>query len=212
MLLASTGLSGAGCTAVDSEQAATAEASARALAEERAVPPSHCRDDEDPFEPNDTADEALTLPFDRVWTSPEWGGDASFYKSLYLCNANEDWFRIPASTLSLPPGDEPVGDGYALQLRFTVNGAGICRNAEDCGDLVLPPSKKNTVTVELYSAATGQHLGAITDPQGVISLDGVGTMYTEDFLIRIHAPAPARFDYDLSILLKSYDGEDECEC
>lgn len=153
----------------------------------------------DAWEPNDDPDDPTDVAWSRVseWSAYHEVADA------YLCPGEDDWYRFDVADL-----------GYAvhyLYVRALVKDAGLCGAA--CGEPVLAPGPGNAMAIEVYRADTHEPLTAQTADGGVLALGGYGDDYAGTLLVRVHSDtATAEYPYRLSVELRNYEGEDECEC
>lgn len=153
----------------------------------------------DPWEPNPSADRASMVP----WESAD--GFTAYHRinDAGLCAGEDDWYRYDVESL-----------GHAehyLYLRALVEDAGLC--GEDCDQPVLVAGPEHAMTVEVYRAHDMQLLASDTKDGGVLMINGSGgEAYAHDLLIRVFSPTFAEYHYRLSVEVRNYDGEDECEC
>jgi hypothetical protein len=153
----------------------------------------------DPWEPNASAHQPRMMAWEWVdeWTANHQIEDAG------LCAGDDDWYHYEVQSL-----------GYVehyLYIRALVEDAGLC--GEDCGQPVLPAGPKYAMTVEVYRADNMQMLTSDTDDDGVLVINGPGgEAYEHDLLIHVFSETHAQYRYRLSVEIRNYDGEDECEC
>jgi hypothetical protein len=120
-----------------------------------------------------------------------------------LCSGESDWYHVAAGSLNYR--------FYALHLDGIVEGSSWC--GEGCEEPWLPDAPENTLQIDVHDAATLQLLGTQTATDGRVDLGGTGEAYSKDLLVHVHADPPeAAYAYMLSIEIRGYDGEDECEC
>lgn len=163
-----------------------------------APPITHCPF-EDPWEPNGAAEQPSLVAWQSAdgWTAHCEISDAG------LCAGEDDWYRYDVETL-----------GYVehyLYVRALVEDAGLC--GTDCGQPELMPGPRYEMTVEIYRAYDMQLLTSSTDDDGVLAINGPGgEPYTHDLLVHVFSETLAEYPYRLSVEVRNYDGEDECEC
>jgi hypothetical protein len=168
-----------------------------------------CGDLPDSLEPNDTAAAAPIVQPGPIYVSPP-SILAGWSMIACLSGDNEDWYKIASSQIDWE-GDGG-GEGIHMQIRFFARNTGYCEGVAICSGEQLPDAPETTVSVELYNAATMQLLSSGTSAFGVVRVNGGGRIFAQDFLVRVHGPPEALYDYGLSITLTTIDGEDECEC
>ncbi|MCY1053518.1 hypothetical protein [Nannocystis sp. SCPEA4] len=153
----------------------------------------------DAWEPNDDPDDPTDMAWDAADTWSAWHE----VDDAYLCPGEDDWYRI-----------DLAGLGYSvhyLYVRALVKDAGLCGAA--CGEPVLAAGPENAMTIEVYRADTHEALIAQTADDGVLALAGSGDDYADGLLLRVHSDTPtAEYPYRLSVSVRNYEGEDECEC
>jgi hypothetical protein len=153
----------------------------------------------DPWEPNASAHQPSMVAWESAdeWTAHHQIDDAG------LCAGEDDWYHYEVESL-----------GYVehyLYIRALVENAGLC--GADCGQPVLPAGPKYAMTVEVYRADNMQMLTSYTDDDGVLVINGPGgDAYAHDLLIHVFSHTLAQYSYRLSVEVRNYDGEDECEC
>jgi hypothetical protein len=153
----------------------------------------------DPWEPNATADQPSRVAWlsANEWTAHHQIDDAS------LCAGEDDWYAYDIETL-----------GYLehyVYIRALIAEAGLC--GSDCGQPVLLAGPQHAMTVEVYRAHDLQLLTSATDDDGVLVINAPGgDAYARDLLIHVFSETSAEYAYRLSVEVRNYDGEDECEC
>jgi hypothetical protein len=153
----------------------------------------------DSWEPNPTADQPSLVTWGWVdgWTAYHQIDDVG------LCAGEDDWYRYDVENL-----------GYVehyLYIRALVENAGLC--GSDCGQPELVPGPEHAMTIEVYRAYYMQLLTSATHNGGVLVINGPGgEAYAHDLLIRVFSHTSAEYPYRLSVEIRNYDGEDECEC
>lgn len=153
---------------------------------------------DDGYECNDVPLHASLLPFGQVTEWYAW----TYLSDGYLCSTNDDWYRIQTSTLGY--------DENHVYIRLLARDAGFC--GMSCDEVELPPLPENTAQVDVYDSTGTMLLATRTSMQGVAALNLFGPQYDEEFLIHVSGPIAAQYSYRLSVEVRSYDGEDECEC
>jgi len=82
-----------------------------------------------------------------------------------------------------------------------------------CDQPWLPDAPENAMKVEVYDAETQTLLDTQTSQSGRINMHGSGGNYSKDLLLHVVGPTlEATYAYRLQVAVRSYDGEDECEC
>jgi hypothetical protein len=160
----------------------------------------------DNYEPNEAPELATLVSWDRV-SSPdeEMYKDADVVIDGFLCSGEHDWYRIPIAELGFEYNVVRV-DGLA-------RGTSWCAQFESCGGETLASGPEHTLAVEIYDADSMVLLGADIATDGRVDVDGWGPNFSKDLLIHIYGPsAVATYAYELYVDVRSYDGEDECEC
>ncbi len=154
----------------------------------------------DLYEPNPSAAEASMM----TWQSAtEWSA-YRIINDAYLCPGEGDWYHFDVDSL-----------GYAehfLYIRALIKDAGLC--GLGCGDPVIPAGPQHAMTIEVYRAVDMQLLATLTQDDGVLALNGGGgDNFSNDLLIHVFSPTlDAEYPYRLTVEIRNYDGEDECEC
>lgn len=154
--------------------------------------------DNDAHEPNDLPESPALAPWDET-------GPYNSYVTLdaFLCAGESDWYRVDVSQLEYR--------FYALHLDGIVEGSSWC--GQGCDDPWLPDAPENSISIDVHDAETLALLGSQAATDGRVDIGGAGEAYGEDLLIHVRSPTPtASFAYMLSIEIRGYDGEDECEC
>lgn len=153
----------------------------------------------DAWEPNNDADDAASI----IWS---WADNWQAYHEIegaHLCPGEDDWYRFDVAGLNYSE--------HYLYVRGLVKGAGLC--GAGCGEPVIPPGPEHAMTIEVYRGDTLEPLTAQTADHGVLALGGWGEEYSHSLLIRVYSPtATAAYPYRLTVDMRNYDGEDECEC
>jgi hypothetical protein len=153
----------------------------------------------DRWEPNPSADQPSIVPWHSVdgWVAHSDIDDAG------LCAGEDDWYYYDVDGL-----------GYVehyLYVRALIENAGLC--GLDCGQPVLSAGPQYAMTVEVYRAHDMQLLTSGTQDDGVLAINGPGgEPYAHDLLVRVFSETVAEYSYRLSVEIRNYDGEDECEC
>jgi hypothetical protein len=155
---------------------------------------------EDEWEPNASAEQASTITWE---SADEW----SAYRDIDdagLCPGDHDWYHFDVESLSYAE--------HYLYIRALIKDAGLC--GPGCGEPEIPAGPQHAVTVEVYRADDGALLASETDDDGVLVLNGPsGEAYSHDLVIHVFSPTlSAEYPYRLSVSIRNYDGEDECEC
>ena len=153
----------------------------------------------DPWGPNPSPDVAA----DVSWGAADPWSAFHAISDAYLCAGEDDWYRFDVAGLRYTT--------HFVYIRALVEDAGLCGAA--CDEPVLMPGPEHALTVEVYRGDTDALLTAQTDDDGVLMLGGFGDDYAHTLLIRVYSPtASAGFPYRLSVNIRNYEGEDECEC
>ncbi|MBZ5714197.1 hypothetical protein [Nannocystis pusilla] len=153
----------------------------------------------DRWEPNDDPDD----PTDITWDSADEASVWHEVDGAYLCPGEDDWYRFKVAGLDY--------DAHYLLVRALVKDAGLCGAA--CGEPVIAAGPEHAMTIEVYRADTREPLIAHTADGGVLALAGSGDEYADGLLLRVHSDTPtAEYPYRLSVSVRNYEGEDECEC
>lgn len=163
------------------------------------VDPGGAGCERDAWEPNPDAATASPVEWDSAdpWTAWRSIDDAT------LCAGEEDWYRFDVERLGYTV--------HAVYIRALVAGAGLC--GADCGETVIPAGPQHAMTLEVHRGDASQLLMAQTADDGVLALDGWGDDFSHPLLIRVYSPTPsARYPYRLTVNIRNYEGEDECEC
>jgi hypothetical protein len=158
-------------------------------------------DHNDGWEPNH---DAMT-PCMVTWqTVSEWSA-SRMVDDAYLCPGEGDWYHFDVESLGYTE--------HFLYLRGLVEDAGLC--GAQCDEPVIPAGPEYAMTIEVYRV-DGIKLNLLlstTDDDGVLPLGGFGEDYAHELLIHVFSPNPkAEYSYRLSVEIRNYDGEDECEC
>lgn len=153
----------------------------------------------DGWEPNPSA----MQPYKVTWeSSSEW----SAYRIIddaYLCPGEGDWYHFDVDSLDYTE--------HFLYIRALVEDAGLC--GADCDQPVIPAGPDYAMTVEVYRADSMHLLMSTSQDDGVLPLGGFGDDFSHELLIHVFSPNPkAEYSYRLSVEIRNYDGEDECEC
>ena len=121
----------------------------------------------------------------------------------YLCSGEGDWYQFDVESLGY--------DVHFLLVRALIEDAGLCGLA--CGDVVISEGPEHAMTIEVYRAIDMQLLATQTDDDGVLAFGGIGDQFGQDLLLHVFSPTPeAEYPYRLTVEMRNYDGEDECEC
>jgi hypothetical protein len=155
---------------------------------------------EDEWEPNSPAEQASMMTWEAA---DEW----SAYRDIDdagLCPGDDDWYHFEVESLDYVE--------HYLYIRALVKDAGLC--GPGCGEPAIPAGPQHAMTIEVYGAADGALLASETDDDGVLSINGPsGEAYSHNLLIHVFSPTlSAEYPYRLSVSIRNYDGEDECEC
>ncbi|MFV8753140.1 hypothetical protein ACNOYE_21535 [Nannocystaceae bacterium ST9] len=154
----------------------------------------------DIWEPNPSADQPSMVTWQQVnpWSAYRLMQDD------YLCAGEEDWYHFDVASLNYAE--------HFLYIRALIKDAGLC--GLSCDDPVIENGPQHAMTIEVYRADNMQLLMTSTQQDGVISLNGPGgDDYAHELLIRVYSQtAWAEYPYRLSVEIRNYDGEDECEC
>jgi hypothetical protein len=155
---------------------------------------------EDEWEPNSPAEQASMMTWQAA---DEW----SAYRDIDdagLCPGDDDWYHFEVESLDYVE--------HYLYIRALVKDAGLC--GPGCGEPAIPAGPQHAMTVEVYRADDGALLASETDDDGVLSINGPsGEAYSHNLLIHVFSPTlSAEYPYRLSVSIRNYDGEDECEC
>lgn len=154
----------------------------------------------DGWEVNESAEQASEV----AWTASDaW----SSYRTLddgYLCAGEDDWYRFETDSL-----------GYAehyFYIRALIKDAGLC--GASCGDPVIPQGPEHAMTIDVHRADTLELIGTSSSDTGVLWFNGPGgDAFAHDVLLHVYSTTPdAEYPYRLSVSIRNYDGEDECEC
>lgn len=159
----------------------------------------------DKFEPNEVPESPTMVSWAELPSGDDVYKDADLVIDGYLCPGEHDWFRIPI---------EQLGFEYnVVRVDGMVRGSSWCAQFESCAGDRLASGPEHTLAVEVYDAASMVLLGADIGTDGRIDVDGWGPNYSKDLLIYVYGPsAAATYAYELYVDVRSYDGEDECEC
>lgn len=155
---------------------------------------------QDHWEPNPSAEEPSMMTWD---SADDWVAHRQI-DELGLCEAEDDWYHFDVASLGYTE--------HYLYIRALIKDAGLC--GADCGSPVIPAGPRHAMTIEVYRADTMQLLTSRTDDDGVMSINGPGgDDYAHQLLIHVFSPTlDAAYPYRLSVQVRNYDGEDECEC
>lgn len=159
----------------------------------------------DALEPNDAPEQSVLVGWDELPSGDDALADADLVIDGFLCSGEHDWYRIPIEQLDF--------DYNVVRIDGLVRGSSWCAQWESCGGDALASAPENTLAVEVYDAASMVLLGADIATDGRVDVDGWGPNYSNDLLIYVYGPsAAATYAYELYVDVRSYDGEDECEC
>lgn len=162
-----------------------------------------CSNDE--LEPNEAPEQAVLVSWSELPSGEDQLADADLVVDGFLCPGEHDWYRIPIESLGF--------DYHVVHVDGLVRGSSWCAQFESCGGEALTSAPEHTLAVEVYDAASMVLLGADIATDGRVDVDGWGTAFSKDLLIYVYAPsAVASYAYELYVDVRSYDGEDECEC
>ncbi|HEY8375947.1 MAG TPA: hypothetical protein VIK91_05635 [Nannocystis sp.] len=154
--------------------------------------------DDDVWEPNPDPAAAAEV----AWESADRWSAWRALDDLFLCPGDDDWYAFDVAALAY--------EIHAVYIRALVAGAGLC--GADCGEPVLSPGPAYALTLEVYREGASELLMTQTADDGVLVLDGYGDDYARGFLVRVTSPTAASFPYRLTVNIRNYEGEDECEC
>jgi hypothetical protein len=155
--------------------------------------------DDDVWEPNPDAERASEVEWESAdaWTA--WRA----LDDLHLCAGDEDWYAFDVARLGYTV--------HAVYIRALVAGAGLC--GADCGETVIPAGPRHAMTLEVHRGDASGLLMSQTADDGVLVLDGWGDDFAGGLRIRVFSPtASASYPYRLTVNIRKYEGEDECEC
>lgn len=159
----------------------------------------------DSFEPNEAPELAVMVSWDELPSGDDVYKDADAVIDGFLCSGEHDWYRIPIESLGF--------EYNVVRVDGLVRGSSWCSHFESCGGEALASAPENTLAVEIYDAASMVLLGADIATDGRVDVDGWGPNYSKDLLIYVYGPSTAAtYAYELYVDVRSYDGEDECEC
>jgi hypothetical protein len=155
---------------------------------------------DDGWEPNPSAEQPSMVTWE---SADEWAAHHQIDDAV-LCAGEHDWYRFDVQSL-----------GYSehyLYVRALIKDAGLC--GEACDQPVIPAGPEHAMTIEVYREDDVELLATLTDDDGVLVLNGPGgDAYADDLLIHVFSPTgTAEYPYRLSVSIRNYDGEDECEC
>lgn len=155
---------------------------------------------DDRWEPNPSANQPSAITWESAdgWTAYHQIDDAG------LCAGEDDWYQYDVDSLGYME--------HYLYIRALIEDAGLCGG--DCGQPVLPAGPQHAMTVEVYRAHDMQLLTSDIQDDGVLVINGPGGEdYARDLLIHVYSETMlAEYSYRLSVEIRNYDGEDECEC
>lgn len=154
--------------------------------------------DDDVWEPNPDAARASQV----AWESADAWSAWRALDDLYLCPGDEDWYAFDLAALDY--------EIHAVYIRALVADAGLC--GADCDETVISTGPQHAMTLEVYRGDTTELLMTQTADDGVLVLDGYGDDYARGLRVRVHSPTAAGFPYRLTVNIRNYEGEDECEC
>lgn len=159
----------------------------------------------DALEPNEVPEQAMLVSWDELPSGDDPLADADVLIDGFLCSGEHDWYRIPIEQLGF--------DYNVVRVDGLVRGSSWCAQWESCGGEALTSAPENTLAVEVYDAASMVLLGADIATDGRVDVDGWGPNFSNDLLIYVYGPSTAAtYAYELYVDVRSYDGEDECEC
>ncbi|PRP91078.1 hypothetical protein ENSA5_58150 [Enhygromyxa salina] len=120
-----------------------------------------------------------------------------------MCSNEDDWYLFSVNDLDY--------EVYALYVDAIVMGSSWC--GQWCDEPFLPAAPENAIAVEVFDAESMMPLTQDLAQDGRIDIGGFGDAYSRDVLIHVYGPTPAAtYPYELSVEIRGYDGEDECEC
>jgi hypothetical protein len=190
----------AACETDSQDELGEGESDESGMTIEGEIVPADACEFHDGWEPNFSPEKPSMVPWQSFdeWTAYHRIDDAG------LCAGEDDWYHVDVESL-----------GYAehyLYIRALIKDAGLC--GADCGSPVIPAGPRHAMTVEVYRADTMELLTTRTQDDGVLSINGPGgDPYAHALLIHVFSPTvDAAYPYRLSIEVRNYDGEDECEC
>jgi hypothetical protein len=154
----------------------------------------------DAWEPNFSPEKPSMVTWHH---SDEWVAQRDI-EDAYLCASEDDWYHFDVEALGY--------EVHYLYVRALIEDAGLC--GADCDQPVIPAGPEHAMTIEIYAAEDMQLLSTTTQEDGVLAINGPGgDAYAHQLLIRVFSPTPkAEYRYRLSVQVRNYDGEDECEC
>lgn len=163
-------------------------------------------EDNDRVEPNEVPEAASRLSWDELSSLGDGTlHDARVELAAFLCSGEHDWYLIPVAELGY--------EFHVVTIDGLVGGASFCGHVPSCDGEVLPDAPANTLAIEVYDANSLVLLGADIATNGRVDVDGWGPSFANDLLIHVYGPsAAASYDYELHVGVRSYDGDDECEC
>lgn len=160
---------------------------------------------DDALEDNDTSGAAKQVAWSGVNLM-----SASLNMTGYLCSGDEDWFLLDTASLNLM---DPV---FSLEARAKGSAVPPCVCGCDDGVCYKPwamAGPQNTITVEIYNAATNELLATGTEPHGNVEIGAYGPALSQGLLVHVKGPAAAQYPYQLWISIYENNGEEaECEC
>ncbi len=163
-----------------------------------------CANDE--LEPNDGAEIAAMLSWDELssWNEDMFH-DAVVSVDAYLCPGEHDWYLVPISELGF--------DDHVLRVDGLVLGTSWCGQLDGCPGASLGEAPEHSLAVEIYDADSRVLLSGDIAANGRVDIDAWGPSFARDLLIHVYGPtAAASYEYALHVDVRSYAGEDECEC
>jgi hypothetical protein len=154
----------------------------------------------DAWEPNPSAKKPAMVSWQSV---DEWVAHRQLDEA-YLCPGEGDWYYFDVESLGY--------EVHYLYVRALIEEAGLC--GADCDQPVIPEGPEHAMTIEIHRADDLKLLSSTTQEDGVIAINGPGgDEYAHDLLIHVFSATPkAEYSYSLSVQIRNYDGEDECEC
>ncbi|KIG19514.1 hypothetical protein DB30_00023 [Enhygromyxa salina] len=156
--------------------------------------------DNDAREPNQSHTSAAALVWDDV---SAFGGYLSI--DAFLCPGESDWYRVPVSELKF--------DFYGLHVDAIAAGSSWCASVEVCGEPALPEAPEHTMRVEVFDATSLLLVAEGVGLDGRVDVNGFDESFANDLLLRVSGPTPlATYAYELHVEIRSFGGEDECEC
>ena len=148
----------------------------------------------DGHENNDSAETAST-----IFTSPDASSHVDRYftdviHELFLCQGEEDWYRVPVESLGI------------TRLRFLVKLSHVLAptGCELCDTGGMAACESHRVTVDIYNATTGELIATDTHDRGYVWIHRED-LPASDLLLRVHGAPVANMPYRLSLHIAQWD-------